>query len=454
MPTFAYQARDKSGQRVSGTREAPSQQAALEALRAAGLYVTQLTPVRRSSSASRSGAVEPANGAAQRSTPAERPLERTNPPLAGVPEVPRSPYETLHPLPPPEAPPPAQVQPFLRANSKEMALFFRQMHAMLNAGTSISHALNAMAENAATASLRRASSEMRQRIVSGSQWSETMRSYPGIFSELAIGMIAAGENGGFLDRMCLRLSQYAERDYEIEQTIKRETWYPKILVFASFLIPSVVPLVLASAGLVQENPLIAWLKSVAPPFLVIGAIWAAWKFFHYVSPVAAHSGTPRYMIDSIKLRIPVAGKTARALATAKFCRALGALQAAGVGLHKMINLAADACGNAVIAESTRRIITRIENGEGLSNSLAATGEFPGIALQMLRTGEEAGSIEPQLEKVADFLEQDAETTIKQAVKLLGVIIFLFIAIKIGVQVVQGYTSYFNNIFEETERLAQ
>lgn len=473
MPTFAYQARDSSGQRVNGTREAADQRAALEALRAAGLFVTQLTPVRGSrspravppapSAATPALPVEaapraPMNGAVNGVMPAEAasrqepPVERADPRRPGVAEAPGAPDEARRTVPRLDAQPPSGVKPLLRANAKEMVLFFRQMHAMLHAGTVLSHALNALAENAANPALRTACREMSPRTASGTPWSETMRAYPALFSELAIGMISAGENGGFLDRMCLRLAEYAERDYEIQQTIKRETWYPKILVVMSFLIPSIVPLVLAAVGVTGENPLWAWLKSIGPPFLVMGGIWWAWKFLDLSSPVLARSGSPRYLLDRIKLTVPVAGKTVRALATAKFCRALGALQAAGTGLHATITLAADACGNAVIAESARGIIPRIERGEGLTDSLAATGQFPGIALQMLRTGEESGSIEQQLDKVADFLEQDAETTIKQSVKLLGVIVFLLVAIKIGIQVVQFYSGYFNSILGETDRL--
>jgi type IV pilus assembly protein PilC len=150
--------------------------------------------------------------------------------------------------------------------------------------------------------------------------------------------------------------------------------------------------------------------------------------------------------------IPVAGKTARALATAKFCRSLGALQAAGTGVQGMIHLAANACGNAVIADSARRIIPRLERGESMTDALAATKQFPGIAIQMLRTGEQTGNFEAQLDKVADFLEQDAETTIKQSVVLLGVLALVFIGVRVCMQVVQFYTGYFNNIFDTVDKM--
>lgn len=480
MPTFAYQARDKAGQRVSGTREASDQRAALEALREIGLYVTQLAPVGRAfraqapapsapSSLATSAATMPSPGEhggplaahPQREAPLEtyapsdtraheqarenlRPERSGAGPQQAGQSVPRSTRTEM-------GPEPALTQPWARANAKEMALFFRQMNSMLNAGTALSQALNTMASCAANPSLRRACLEMSARTAQGQPWSEVMRAYPGIFSNLAIGMISAGELGGFLDRMCLRLSEYAERDYELQQTIKRETWYPKLLVLSSIFIPSVVPLVVTKVN-GTGNPLLAWLQNIVPPLLVIGLVWGAWKAFNYLSPVTLHTGSPRYMLDKIKLSLPIAGKTVRALATAKFCRALSALYAAGMGMNRTLNLAADTTGNAVLSENVRKIIPRVENGENLSDCLASTGYFAPIVLQMLRTGEMSGNIDTQLDKVADFLEADAETTVKQSVKVLGIVAFLLIAMYIGMQTVQFYTGYFNNIFSEADKI--
>jgi type IV pilus assembly protein PilC len=476
MPTFAYQARNKAGERVSGVRDAPDQRSALEALRELGLYVTQLTPAP--------GARAPQAHVPSARTPQAREYIASAPtaPVAGegferandseaerleaaetLSEEPEAgaasardgvPSPRLLPMEAATTEAPLPVQPLLHANSKQRALFFRQMHAMLHAGTSIAHALKTMGENAPNAALQRASLEMSLHTAKGHPWSESMRAYPGLFSELTIGMVSAGEMGGFLDRICLRLSEYSERDYEIEQTIKRETWYPKLLVFASILIPSVPPLVVAwYSGQGLPAAFAAWLQSIAPPLLLIGMVWGLWKFANYVSPVAARAGSLRYSVDFVKLIIPIGGKTVRALATAKFCRALGTLYSAGMGPHKAIALSANACGNAVIAEAARRAIPRVEHGESLTDALVASGQIRGIAAQMLRTGEESGDIDGQLDKVADFLEQDAETTVKQAVKVLSILVFILIAIRILMQLISFYTGYFDSIFSEVEKMS-
>jgi type IV pilus assembly protein PilC len=460
MPTFAFQARDRGGKAITGTREAADQRSALEALREAGLFVTDLTPTRASQAppqtqVSSPTAVTPQSPALQsasqeaavhQSTLMANVAATTAP--AMLPEaVPAGPHH------PPQAPPrtanPNQSAAFdaamttartdwwARANSKQLSLYFRQMHSMLHAGTSLAQALAVLGQHEANPALRRASHIMHLRTSRGVPWSETMRAYPGLFSELMLGMVEAGEAGGFLDRVCLRLAEYAERDYEIQQTIKRETWYPKLLVFCSFLIPSVVPLFLQGFG--------AWFKFVLPPFLFISALWIGGKVVGYFLPLSSHARGWRKAIDSIKLYTPVVGKTVRGFAVSKFCHALSATYSAGMAPHKSVRIAAQACGNVAIAESALAIIPRLERGDSMTESLAGTGHFQPVVLQMLRTGEESGRIDEQLDKVAEFLEADAETSVKQAVKVLGILVFLAIALYIGSQVISFWTGYLGDL---------
>jgi type IV pilus assembly protein PilC len=354
---------------------------------------------------------------------------------------------------PSQAEAPLAPRYFLRAGAKDLSLFWSQMHSMLNAGVGISHAVKTMAANAPGRGLRAACAEMAPRLAAGVPFSELMEAYPGVFSPLMVGMIRAGEVGGFLDRMCLRLSEYSERDYHIQQTVRRETWYPKMVLLASIVIPASPPIAIAFfTGKNVIAAILACFISTVPTLAILAVVWGLWKFSNLALPITARANTFRYILDQAKLLIPIAGKTVRALATAKFCRSLGALQSAGTGVQGMIQLAASACGNAVIADSARRTIPRLEQGESMTDALAATRQFPGIAIQMLRTGEETGNFEAQLEKVADFLEQDAETTIKQSVVVLGILALVFVGIRVCVQLVQFYTGYFNNIFDTVDQM--
>ena len=451
MPIFAYQARDRDGQRVTATHEAVDGPTALAELRATGLVVTKMAPVgapriaaeapapststpKQSSSELSQSSSTPTGSPSMPEARRELPPRRETP--TAPPIIPAS-VETMGVAMPPAAPPHIAAQPLLLADAKQLSLFFRQMNAMLNAGSSVAQALNIMAKNAPNAALRHAAGEMSLSAAHGEEWNVSMRAYPGLFSELMVGMVSAGEHGGFLDRICSRLADYSERDYEIQQTIKRETWYPKMVFALSFIIPSVVPLVLGGLG--------AWFDSMKGVIFFAVFAFIGWKIWNKVAPGTLARGPHRAAIDEAKLKFPVAGKFVRALATAKFCRALGALQAAGMGLHKTVMLASDACGNEAIARRTRGIIPRLDQGATLTSALEASGAFPLLALQMLATGEASGSIETQLDKVADFLESDAETAIKQATAALGVAALLFVGIKVGFQLVQFYGGYFQGI---------
>ncbi|RYG75133.1 type II secretion system F family protein [bacterium] len=476
MQTWVYEARDRAGKVVQGAHQAPDRRSALEFLREQGLFLTRLEAKKGGSAPpSRSTAAKPVTAKSTApSSVAARPAEvpTVSPgmnaanavsPIHDNPGFEKKPVTTV---PPPQtrlhsssvspnfqhpgmATTPIPPQPLLQASSKDLSIFFRQTGSMLHAGTTIGAAMNSMSDNAPSKGLRQAAAQIERRAMSGEPMSESMRAFPGLFTPLQIGLVNAGERGGFLDSSFERLAVYSERDYDLQQMIKKETWYPKLLILASILIPGAVPLVLAivKGG---ENPLVAWLKSVGPPLIILGLAYAIFRAANYASPYAAHQNALKLTLDRLKLYVPVMGKVVRGLATAKFCRALGALTAAGVVPGESMRLASSACGNAAIALSTMESIPKLENGEPLTKTLAETGHFPKMVIQMLKVGEDSGNIDGQLNKAADFLESDSEVAIKQAIQVMGILVFLLIAIRIGMQVGAFWTGYFDSVFKMAE----
>ena len=148
------------------------------------------------------------------------------------------------------------------------------------------------------------------------------------------------------------------------------------------------------------------------------------------------------------------GKTVRQLAVAKFCRTFAALNMAGVSVDSSFKLAANACGNAVIGERVKSIIPQVQQGAGITDSLASTRQFQPVVLQMLRTGEVSGDFEEQLESVASFLEQESETTIHKSMLFLGVLALIVVGAVVLMQAVHFYTGYFNSIFDQANQMMQ
>ena len=457
MPTWVYEARDANGKSVRGAHDAADRSAALEFLRSQGLFLTRLevsgraAPAASPSIATGRAPVAASPGVAARSGPPLPASPRSGPPLPAPTSVQTSGNPARQN--PRTASAPIVPQPLLRASSKDLSTYFRQCGAMIHAGTTLGAALHSMREHAPNAALRSASAQMEARVMSGETLSDSMRAFQGLFSPLQLGMITAGERGGFLVEMFARLAKYSERDYDLQQTIKRETWYPKLLIFASILIPSAVPLVV-SMVLKNQNPWLAWLHQVWAPFLLIGGAVAGYRAINFASPLAAHYSAPKLLLDKFKLQVPIGGKVVRGLATAKFCRALGTLYSAGVGPGESVRLAAAACGNAAIAESAVSIVPRLEHGETLTACLKSTGYFPSTVMQVMAVGEESGDLDGQLDKAADFLEADSEVAIKQSVQVFSILIFLAIAIYIGFQVAQFYLGYFNSVMDQGEQMAQ
>lgn len=408
MATYAYRAKNQSGTLIEGRYEATDQSEAVRVLREQGLSILNLriegSEAERIEAASRA-----LNANSSKNFPNAAPIK---------------------------------TDFRARANAKEISLFFRQIHAMLNAGTGISRALKSLSSHAPNAGLRRAAETMSRQTGEGQLWSATMRAYPALFSPLMIAMIEAGERGGFLVSMCQRIAEYSERDFELQQAIRREVFYPKILVAASIFIPSVVTLVISGLG--------AWLAQIVPIVLFCAIVFCGWKILQRVLEVSSHTHFLPLWFDTFKLRLPAFGKTMRALATAKFCRALATLYAAGVGPRHAFSLAGAASGNRRVAEETRRVAPMLENGATFSELLTRTRLFSPLALQMLAVGEESGAIDKQMDKTADFLEAEAETSIRQSVKVGGVLIFLVIAVYIAFIVGSMYMGYASEITKMIE----
>lgn len=407
MPTFAYQARNKQGERVQGKHEAPDKRTALLALREAELFVTQLNPLT-----AEKAAVGASSGKAEE----------------------------------------ASIW-WWRAKPKEMSLYFRQMYAMIHGGTSLASALATLGTSAPSKHLRQASQEMSRNVGKGKMWSEEMRRYPGLFSPLMLAMIHSGEVGGFLDKSCSKLADYSEQDQHVSQVITRETWYPKLVVFCSALLYFGLPPVIS---IINKTPprvaFLHFLASIALPFLAFFCVWMALNMQKFFTPLARHLKPVVFIADQTKLLTPYFCITVRKLAVAKFCRTFAALNTAGISVDSSFSLAADACGNAAIGERIKRVIPQVQSGKGITASLASTRQFPPIVLQMLQTGEVSGDFEEQLESVATFLEQESETSIQKSMKVLGVIALFLVGILVLMQLVQFYTGYYNNMFDQVDKM--
>ncbi|MEN6545445.1 MAG: type II secretion system F family protein [Armatimonadia bacterium] len=325
----------------------------------------------------------------------------------------------------------------------ERARLFRELATLVNSGMSLGMALSALEDRPQSAELRAIVQDAAQKVSRGKRFSEIMKAYPHVFSELNVALIAAGEEGGHLDTMLKTCAEYLERDLEFQQNIARETFYPKILIGAVFLIPLGAKMLIA---LLTGSPVAAFV--IGLKFFASVLVVAAVAFGLYVALRRYNeTETGRRNIDQFKLHTPLIGPVIMRLAWARLSRALAALYGAGVSIRSSVEIAARTAGNRIISRAVMASVPALERGEKLSDALARTGQMPPLAMSMLRTGELTGGIDETMVKVADYFEAEAFTSVKKMTIMIMPISIITIGIVVLFMLLNMYGGYFSQFTE-------
>lgn len=318
----------------------------------------------------------------------------------------------------------------------DVAFFYRQMAAMVNAGVPIYRALTSIEEQTRSGLLRKIVHQIGEHVQAGGNLTDALAQFPYVFTDLQRAMIGVAEQTGGLDIMFGRVSEYIEREYALRQMIKRETFYPKMVLVLSLLLPSLYLFVPGQGG-----PAAYFHTAVLPLIAIVGGI----GILYTVSRYAMQSETLRVAYDAIKSYLPYFGSTVRMLSLAKFARALAALYSAGVPVQNAMVTASEVAGNAYLAAGMRRAAEAMVGGASISESFHAAKVFPPMITSMVSTGETTGSLDAMLEKAADYYEGEAGVRLHKSAQVLGVLALLVAAVVVGYEVIKFYTGYFNNI---------
>lgn len=407
MATFRYTARDTRGNVVSGIIEALEEKAAAQALRAQGLFPSRIEAAPVVAGAAAVTVDGPSFSAASPSAPA----------IGAQSSVHAAPFLMGVPLP-------------------ELAMFYRQLATLANAGVPMVQALTTLATQTRNGRLRGILNEAAQTVASGHPLSRTLERHPTVFETMQIEMIRAAEHSGMLERMCNRIADYLEREIEIRRKLKKETLYPKIVLFVA----ACVALLL---GFLKSGSQGFWGLFRFGAAVVIGgfALWWAGRFLNQFPAIGA-------AWDEVKMLIPGPGGVLRKYATARFTRALGALYGGGVLLMNAVPIAARACGNRAIGQALVSKSYLLQQGQGIAEMLAASGLLSPIAVQMARTGEQTGSLDTMMDKVADYLEDEADQKSHQLAVFAGVGALILAAMVVGYIAFSFYGGMFGAALSE------
>lgn len=411
MPTFSYDAKDTQGNAVSGLIDATESRGAASLLREQGLWPTRIEKMT-----------------VEARPPASSPSGFTPPPPAGAP-----------PMGEPEsAPSKIHAAPFLAVVPlPQLAIFYRQLATLLNAGVPMVQALSTLSEQTQNPRLRIILQEAAMTVAAGHPLTFLMQKHPTVFTGIQVELIQAGEMSGMMEQMCNRLADYLERELEIRRKLKRETLYPKIVLFVAGCVLLLLGFLKSGAQGVTGQLVFA---------VVVGlSAFGLWWLVRYLNQYPGFGAS----WDQFKLSIPGVGGVSRGYATARFTRALGALYGGGILLTNAVPIAARACGNRAIGQRLLDKVSLLHAGQGLSGMLTASGLLSPIAVQMARTGEQTGSLDAMMEKVSDYLESDADAKAHQLAVFTGVGALILAAVVVAYIVISFYVGHFGQILQNS-----
>jgi len=338
-----------------------------------------------------------------------------------------------------------------KVNSKDLQIFTRQFATLINAGIPVVDALKILSEGLRPGLLRDASAKVKSSIENGKRLADSMAGTQGVFDKLYVNMIQAGEEAGILDSILNRLAIYMEKSEKIKGQVKGAMVYPAvILIVAGIVITGILVFIIpkftefySSAG--KEPPALTQMVVALSHSLVQ-------KWYIYIGSVIAipyaiayYLDTPegRTNFDTVVLKIPVVGEVALKSSIARLSRTLSTLLSSGVGLIDAIDIAARTSGNTVIEGVLIKSKESVVQGRSFSAPLAKEKVIPEMVVQMIAIGEQSGTMDVMLGKIADFYEDEVETAVKAMTSLIEPLMMVFLGGVIAILVIAMYLPIFS-----------
>ncbi|NCD24213.1 MAG: type II secretion system F family protein [Deltaproteobacteria bacterium] len=336
-------------------------------------------------------------------------------------------------------------------SSRDMVVFSRQFATMINAGVPILQALQIMCEQTENQKLRRKLYSIRNDIEGGSSLFDGLKKHPDIFDALYTNMVNAGETGGILDTVLLRLAEYIEKAAKLKAKIKGAMIYPGVVVTVAvgviaviliFVIPTFEQMFRESGGALPAPTqfVIGLSNFVTQNFLLlvagIIAFFVGFKFFYKWE-------RGKILVDRWVLFLPVFGPLLRKAAVAKFSRTLSTMVSSGVPILNALDIVSRTSGNKTVELGVLDAKRSIAEGQSLADPLEETGVFPPMVIHMISIGETTGALDSMLSKIADFYDDEVDVAVDALTSLIEPIMIVFLGVVVGGLVVSMYLPIFS-----------
>jgi type IV pilus assembly protein PilC len=334
---------------------------------------------------------------------------------------------------------------------KELVIFTRQFATMIDAGLPLVQCLDILATQAENPRFKATLEDVKGHVESGATFSDALKRHPKVFDELYCNLIAAGEVGGILDTILVRLGDYIEKAMKLAAQVKGAMVYPISILCVAIL---VVVVLLTKVIPVFQNMFKEFKSGAlpAPTQFVINVsegfknYWFVWigmvvgGFFLYGYIMRSDKG--RDAFDAFILKTPVIGPVIRKVVVARFTRTLGTLLSSGVPILDSLEITAKTAGNRTVKRAIMYAREKISEGKDLAGPLAETRVFPPMVVQMMGVGEQTGAMDTMLNKIADFYEDEVDVAVKAMTDMIEPIMMVFLGVVVGGLIIAMYLPIF------------
>ncbi len=340
-----------------------------------------------------------------------------------------------------------------RIKTRDIVIFTRQFSTMINSGLPLVQALDILSKQTDNKALAGVTRDVVFDVESGHTLADALRKHPKAFSELYVNMVAAGEAGGILDTILMRLATFMEKNDALIRKVKGAMIYPGVIMSVAFI--AVTTLLLFVIPVFQNMFGSVGLALPLPTRVVIGAsqlLKGYWWLFAGVLAGLAVAGRKFYAtpngklaIDKAMLHVPILGGVLRKSAVSRFTRTLGTLISSGVSILDGLEITAKTAGNRVIQDAIMASRASIAGGDTIAQPLAKSKVFPPMVISMISVGEQTGGLDEMLSKIADFYDEEVDAAVSGLLAALEPIMIVFLGVVVGGMVVAMYLPIFDMI---------
>jgi len=332
----------------------------------------------------------------------------------------------------------------------DLVMFTRQLATMIDAGLAMVQCLQALADQTSNKVMRDVIRDVCTRVEGGDNFSSALHKHPKVFDRLYVCMVDAGEKGGLLAEILARLATYLENTARLRKKVKSAMMYPTAVTviaigITTFLLIKVVPVFAEifsgfGAKLPAPTQFLIDLSNVVKKYFVVIILAVGGSVYGWFAYIKTKRG--REFWDRTRIKLPIFGHIAHKICVARFSRTLASLIRSGVPILEVLNIVANTCGNVIMEKAIRVAMGDIEKGEGISAALSKHPIFPVMIIRMMTAGEQTGKIDAMLERVADFLDEEIETTLSGLTSLIEPLLIVFLGVIIGGMVVAMFLPIF------------